>query len=938
MIGREDELDALIRALERAQGGRGSVALIGGEAGIGKTTLAGEVRSGAEARGIPVLWGRTPEAAWAGPYAPWIEALDGFDGGSDTLFQTADELTAEDRQIQIHDRVLRQLGAMLRRSPMLLVLEDLHWARPVTLDLLRHLAFGAARSGLLIACTYRASAAAPHLPLGKTLGHLRREADVLDLSLAGLDRAQLQRLLGSSPPHQIDRVLAETNGNPLFALAVGQTLGMGAAPAGSATDDSGVPLALRQAIGQRLAALSEPAQRLLDTGAIFEDAFDVATVAALLSLPEEAAIEALDEATVEGFVQPGHGLDEFGFAHAIVRQAVLANWQPSRLVRERRRIAEQLASAARSNRPGEIASLYHLSRPLPGADAGVPFALDAADDARANGSHEQTAAFLQMAIDLAEPADPRREEILRGLAISQAESLQIDPAIATAWQAIEAMEGAGIDPDEIADFSAAIAIALKHRAGATLEQWTPFVTLGLQRVQTERGLGWARLSFVLEPVVSISRSGIRAGSWTGFDPEAVAIARARGTEEDKARSYESFDSRTRAETDALLTLGRGFRNPYARMHALTVVANDLQYRHGAFRDAIRVWNEIESLADRHGAVAWQAQVLNQRALIEIALGELRQAGVTEHQANELLMRLGPGRRPELFSMEMATAKACYLGGAFDELSAFWVAFADDPALGPGESASLLGPFFAAVGAFAASEAGVPDRARSTLDLLTPMLESLPLDAPNNNGAVAFAALATWNLRDQKGAPVYRHLLGRMLEAGIQDYPQTSIVLSLARMSALLDRTDEAESAFALARSQLEASGQAPLRVIADYEHAAWLTERARPDLERAGVLASAALAEFERLKMPFWRDRAALLRSTIEQKTGPASYPAGITERELEVLKLAVQGQSDKEISDLLFISPRTVNAHMRNMFAKTGSSNRTELSVWAVGQGLVTR
>lgn len=939
MIGRNEERDALIRALERAQSGHSSVALISGEAGIGKTTLASELRAAAEARGIPVLWGRTPEATWAEPYAPWIEALDRLEGGSAPLFQTADGLAAEDRQAQIHDRVLRHLSSSVKRQAMLLVLEDLHWAQPATLDLLRHVAFGPARSGMLLTGTYRASAAAPHLPLGKTLGHLRHETDVLDLALTGLDRAQLTRLLGDVTPQQIERVLTETKGNPLYALAVGQVLNEAAAPAGShPADDSGLPIALRQAIGQRLDALGDATQRVLWTAAVFEDAFDVSTLAALTSLTEDEVIDVLDEATIQEFVQPGFGLDEFVFGHAVVRQAVRASWQPSRLVRERRRIAEQLASSPRSNRPGEIASLYHRSRSLPGASAGMSFALDAADEARNAGSPEQTAAFLQMALDLSEPDDPRREEILRGLAIAQAESLHIEAAIATAWQAIEAMEAAGVHPDEIADFSAAIAVALKHRAGATLEQWTPFVTLGLQRVQTERGLGWARLSFVLEPVEPASRSGIRAGSWTGFAPEAIAIARSRGTEDDQARSFESFDSRTRAETDALLQLARGFRNPYARLHALTVVGNDLQYRHGAFREAARVWNEIDALAERHGAVAWQAQALNQRALIEIALGELVQATLTERQANELLMRLGPGRRPELFSMEMATARACYLGGDFDELSAFWIAFADDPALGPGESASLLGPFFAAVGAFAATEAALPERARATLSILTPLLERLPLDAPNHNGAVAFGVLAVWNLRDRKLAPVYRRLLGRMLESGIQDYPQTSLALSLARMGALLDRTEEAEQAFGLARTQLTSSGQAPLRAIADYEHAAWLAERTSPDLNRAGELASAALAEFERLEMPFWRDRAAALRATIEQRMGPATYPAGITEREMEVLKLAVQGHSDKEISDLLFISPRTVNAHMRNMFAKTGSANRTELSVWAVGQGLVAK
>ncbi len=939
MIGRKEELEALIRALDRADGGRGSVALIGGEAGIGKTTLAAELRSAAEARTFSALWGRTPEAAWAGPYAPWIEALGALNRESPSLFQTADDLSPEDRQAQIHDRVLSQMLTAVQRKPALLVLEDLHWAQPAALELLRHIAFATARSSLLIVGTYRTRAAAPHLPLGTTLGRLRHEADVLDLTLTGLDRAQLQLLLDATPPNQIDRVLAETNGNPLFALAVGQMLDQSVALARSESpDDSGVPIALRQAIGQRLAALGEPSQRLLSIGAIFEDAFDVSTIAALASLPEEETIEALEAAVVHEFVRPGFGLDEFVFAHAIVRHAVLANWQPSRLVRERRRIAEYLAGAPRNNRPGEIASLYHLSRPLPGASAGVPFALEAADEARATGSHELTANLLQMALDLSAPAEDRRDEILRGLAIAQADSLQIEPAIATAWQAIETMETAGSDPDEIADFSAAVAIALKHRAGATLEQWTPFVTLGLQRVRTERGLGWARLSFVLEPVEPISRSGIRAGSWTGFDPEAIAIARSKGTEEDIARSFESFDSRTRAETDALHTLGRGFRNPYARMHVLTVVANDLQYRHGAFRDAVRVWNEIESLAERHGSVAWQAQALNQRALIEIALGKLAEANETERKANELLVRLGPGRRPELFSMEMASARACYLGGPFDELSDFWIAFADDPALGAGESASLLGPFFAAFGAFAATEAGLPDRARATLATLTPLLEQLPLDAPNHNGSVAFAALATWNLRDHKGAQIYRRLLDRMLEAGIQDYPQTSLALSLARMYALLDRAEEADAAFGSARIQLEASGQAPLRAITDVEQATSLVERARPDLVRAGELAGAAIGEFARLAMPFWRDRSAMLHAEIEQKMGPVSYPAGITDREVEVLRLAVQGHSDKEISDLLFISPRTVNAHMRNMFAKTGSANRTELSVWAVEQQLTSR
>ena len=233
MIGRAAELDTLVRALERARDGHGAVALISGEAGIGKTTLAAELRSAAESHGIVTLWGRTSEAAWAGPYAPWIEALSVLDEGAAALFQTADSLSPEDRQAQIHEQVLGQLSATVARKPALLVLDDLHWARPATLDLLRHVAFSLARSPLLIVGTYRTSAAAPHLPLGKTLGHLRREADVLDIQLTGLDRAQLAVLLESAWTERLDQILEETNGNPLFAIEIGRALDAGALAPGA---------------------------------------------------------------------------------------------------------------------------------------------------------------------------------------------------------------------------------------------------------------------------------------------------------------------------------------------------------------------------------------------------------------------------------------------------------------------------------------------------------------------------------------------------------------------------------------------------------------------------------------------------------------------------------------------------------------------------------
>lgn len=938
MIGRRQEFATLLGALDRATQGRGGVALVSGEAGIGKTTLAGEIRAAALERRIRVLWGRTPEATWASPYAPWVDAFGPLHDNPNALFAVDDTRTPEDRQIQIHDRVLALLRSTLAAGPLLIVLDDVHWAAAPALELLRHVAYEFSRAPVLLIATYRPSAAAANQPLGRCVGQLLRESNVIEIHLSGLDRDHLAALLGEIPDAHLDRILAETHGNPFFAIELARHPAVIADGTDGSERHRQVPLSVRRAIGHRLDGLSETARQTIQLGAIFSDSFDSRTIADLGQIPEPDIIDALDEATLAGFIEPGTGLDTYRFVHAIVRHSLLAEWQPARLVRDRRRAAEHLASNTWSHDPGEIATLYHASRSLPGADAGIDFALEAADRAQMAASHRQTATFLAMARDLCAAEDPRRVEILRRLAIAYAESLDIELAVETAWQAIDAMTADDAHSDDLADACAAIAVALKHRAGAAADQWRPIVQQGLQQVTGERGVGWARLSFLIDPVEPVSQSGIRAGRWTGYDPIAIAIARTRGSEEDRARSYESFDARNRAETDALIGLARSVRRPAARLHLMTVAANDLQYRHGAFHDARRLWDEIGVLAERHGAVAWQAQALDQRSLVEVALGEFVAAQASEDQANILLRRLGPGRQPELFAMEMATARTLYRGGDAARLAEFWLAFADDPALAAGDVATLMGPCFAAVGIVTATDAGMHDTARSMLALLTPLLERLPIDAPNLNGAVAFGAWAVWNLRDRQHSAPYRRLLQRMSEAGIRDYPQTSLHLGQAWMAALLDRREEAEHAFDRARNTLERSGQRPLQAIGDYDRAAWLLESGSGDLGRASSLAAAAKTAFDRLDMPVWSQRADTLIDRIAGATAPASYPAGLTEREVEVLLLAVQGHSDKEISDRLFISPRTVNAHMRNMFAKTGAANRTELSVWAVAQGLTAR
>jgi DNA-binding CsgD family transcriptional regulator len=509
----------------------------------------------------------------------------------------------------------------------------------------------------------------------------------------------------------------------------------------------------------------------------------------------------------------------------------------------------------------------------------------------------------------------------------------------TAEAALGAYTDAGAPPATIADFLADYSKALKQHAYVESRIWRPFVERGLSYVREDRGRPWAKLMLLSDPVTPISREVIRAGRWIGFDAEAVEVARKTGDEEDFARSFESFDPRTRAETDALVDRARTWIRPTAIMYGLTVAANDYHYRHGEFRDAAALWEELNVLGERFGAINWQAQATNQLTWLHIAAGRFDQARFTEARANALLNRLGPGRRSNVLAMEMATSFALFLGGDWRAIGDFWANFVDDPSLGPSDIATLSGSFFGALAAYAYAEAGDVDCAQRLLAPLVATLKQMSPTDTNQNGAVAWAAAATWRLGQHEYAAVLYRCAVDLIDAGIGDYPQTSNQLTLARMSALLGQRDAALVAFERTRETLEQSGQRPLLGIAMLDHATILSRGGPANYRQVMEHLELASAIFEDLGMSPWTARAESLRVDAETRLGGRTQlPAGLTEREADVLKLVARGFSDRQISDDLFISPRTVNAHLRNMLNKTSVTNRTELSIWAFEHGLVTR
>ena len=278
------------------------------------------------------------------------------------------------------------------------------------------------------------------------------------------------------------------------------------------------------------------------------------------------------------------------------------------------------------------------------------------------------------------------------------------------------------------------------------------------------------------------------------------------------------------------------------------------------------------------------------------------------------------------------------GGDWPALAAFWSEIVDDPALGPHDPGTLVGPLYAAFAAYCLAEAEERGAAAAMLELLTPiLLQYTSLDA-NHNGTVALAAAAVWRLGLAELAPAYHRFAIDLEEHGLGDYPQTSLALTVARMETMMGRRVDAERAFARARDTLDASGQRPVRAVVDLDEATALIEAGdAANYARVTVLLDAADAAFAQLGMTPWVNRAHAARTAADQRLGGRVHlPGGLSEREADVVRLVARGYSDRQISDELYISPRTVNAHLRNMLNKTGSSNRTELSVWAVEHGLV--
>lgn len=440
-VGRVPELSTLRRLWSHACAGSGArIALVIGEAGMGKSRLVRELALEGHEQGAVVLHGSANEDLLV-PHQHFVEALAHYlsvaapselqhrvepraadlepiapgltrDGGA----EPRQDGRQESRRYRLIEAVASLLDELATDVPVLLVLDDLHWADHSTAALLRHTLESRPEMRLLVLATQRPSDVAPAGALAEALQRLSQQHFVERLTVSGLldpDVAELSRnLIGHElSPELVHAIREEAGGNPFFVQEIVRHL--------SASDRHGgvlslaradVPEGVREVVNLRLARLGEACIRLLTVAAVIGIEFELTPLEQVSDLQGEDLAAALDEALAADLVlEATHGAHErFAFSHALVRRTLLGRLTHAHRRRIHARIAEALEASRGDTALLEIA--HHLCEALPVADRehALDYATRAAEQAIAGLAYTEAVDLFTRALSLLPQVDERR--------------------------------------------------------------------------------------------------------------------------------------------------------------------------------------------------------------------------------------------------------------------------------------------------------------------------------------------------------------------------------------------------------------------------------------------------------------------------------------------------------------------------------------------------
>ena len=993
MVGRDSELTRLLGLLDDAAAGRPAHALIGGDAGVGKTRLVSELAARAADRGFVVLSGRCAELGDSIPYLPLADALrEGSTGPAagplgdalaarpvlsrllpdrEAVPAAASEISGLAQQ-QLFGAVLGLLAELAAASPVLLILEDLHWADRSTRDLVTFLSRVLHRERVAVVATYRTDDLHRRHPLRPVVAELLRLPSVTAIELGPLGYAEMEDHLTALAAGPLDaanlhRMVARAEGNPYYAEELLAAVGEAGSPVPAGTvsvsaDRESVsiggdvlPSGLAALLLGRVERLSGPAQQVLRAAAVAGRQAEDDIVQAAAGLAAAEYEDALRECVAQQLLVTDRE-GRYAFRHALLREAVYADLLPGERTRLHARFAELLADEARlAAVPGSAAELaYHCL-----------------------ASHDITGAFAasvragQEADRLAAPAEAHRH---------------YDVALSL-WERVSEPEKlAGQDRYTLAFFSANRAASSGDvaRAVQQLRRILDFLDAAADPALACRA--HERLAYYLLEVEAPAEAEAAARAAVEVlpaDPPSWQYARALGTHAQTLMYVGDEDGAARRAEQARAA-ARAANAPWVEADAL-VTMGLLAERRGEPEEAIDLFTEAYRQARANSMLGVELRAAFQLSRSQLERGDLAEAAATAHEGFSQAEAAGLALAPYGLDLQYTHYLAHYQDGCWDHaqeladgfgvrvgtaaearlsaMALFLDVARGSPAVA--ERRAWLEPFWPADGFGAYIARGLlAEHALWRGDTASALAEVAEILAEQNADQEGYAPpvirIAAVGLAARGDRAQQARAAGD--EAAAQaEVTAAGVLIEAAREGAAYPQRPKfvlgVDGRGWLARAEAEwgrvQGHNAPQawQLVVDTFSPAFVYETARSRWRLAEALAEAgqrAEAEQEWSQAVQVADELAAtpLRSALadlgrrarlgrQASGGAPGVLSGLTGREREVLRLLVAGRSNREIAAALFIAPKTASVHVSNILGKLGAASRTEAAAIALQAGL---
>ena len=992
-VGRQREMVELRATLEDVSSGRARIVMLSGDPGIGKTRTAQEFALYATSRGAGSLWGRCYEGQGAPPYWPWIQIIRSciqnqnpeqirstLGSGAANIAEVVPEvrealpdleppprLEPEQARFRLFDSITTYLKNISKDYPLVLLMDNLHWADTSSLLLLEFLSQEISDARIFIIGTYRDIEVTQQHPLSHTLGELIKHPHFQRISLGGLDHENIRDLMkpisGITPSEAlIEAVYRQTGGNPLFVTEVVRMLAQEGALAQQPVEGLGgrnlrIPHGAREAIGRRLHRLSHDCYRFLTVASVVGREFSLELMKRLTpDLVRERLVETLDEGLFAHIIEEMPDVvGRYQFTHVMIQETFsqeLSSAQRAQLHGEIGGALEALYGSGLEAHAAELAHHFAEAQTALGTAKLIIYSSLAGERALATYAYEEALAHIQRGLAAKEvpltgsqPAQDLQEaDLLFGLVRAQVVTLEfheLHEAVVTIGRAFEYYTASG---------------------------------------ETDRAVAVAEVPFIGPPGERTGVAGLLARALALVPPDSHQAGRLLSRYSRVLAMEEGDDEESRKAFDGAMAIARQEGDTALEMRTLAIGAEtDMNYfrRHDGLEKALRALGLARDADDPTGE-------LTARLFAVFALRDTGNPEEAERHASAML------DVAERFKDRSRVAFALHGKESINRFQGNWDAarsYSDR-----GLVSGSLTPMFHGARAHLEYEIGDSGQGDINSEKFLEIIRGIPLGpgllhaqaalviplvgriigrlndadlARQTAEAVISSPYATpaFTGMARAGLALLETLEGHISEIG-KHYEALKVwrgetihfvALSGDRLLGILAQamgeTDQAVANFEDALAFCHKAGYRPELAWTCCDYADLLLERAqfaRPepvepragsqqDRTKAKSLLDESLAISSELGMRPLVERVKERLGQVRAKPGTApAYPDGLSHREVEVLRLITLGKTNREIGEELFITARTVANHVTNLLNKTDTANRTEAASYATRHELV--